>query len=60
LSREYGIGLSVDNVEGIGETLAKLDDRAYRNLCKNCFDLGKRISQGEFTKAAIERALERL
>ena len=53
-----GVGLTVDTLEDIEETLAKITPEQYNEMKKNVERVARKIANGEFASDAIDRALE--
>jgi len=60
LIERYGVGLTFNSLTEIPNVISNLNETEYRELRKNCAELGEKIRQGYFLKRALNVALHKL
>ncbi|NLR31737.1 sugar transferase [Lactobacillus sp. ZJLC3-7] len=58
--KEYQVGLSVDSLEDLPGVLQSISEEEYGTMCRNVKKIGKMIRDGEFTKRAVDMAIDSL
>lgn len=54
--RENGVGICVDSLEQLPEIINSLDKNKYLEMAKNVHEISKRLVEGYYTSAAINKA----
>lgn len=55
---KYGIGICVDSLTDLDDSLDKVDKASYERMCQNIIPLQRKVVQGENLQQAMDEALE--
>lgn len=58
--RRHDVGLCVDSLRDLGAVLAGIDEERYAQIAANVAELGQKLRAGDFARAAIRKAQEKL
>lgn len=56
---EYGVGITVDNLFSLDETISRISEEEYRRLVRNVTEVSRKLRSGFYTRAAIREAVQR-
>ena len=54
--KEHGVGITVDSLTRLEQKLEAVTEEEYRQMCENAQRIGKALRDGQYLKAALQKA----